>query len=91
MPSKINFIDFQKVRQLGAGGLGQVGTYFCDLWHHMKPWEPSPCDGMALKKKMPEELHKPAVLPPEYKVNFGQTYHHFSSYNVFLTEVGRYV
>ena len=34
----------------------------------MKPREPLPCVGKALGKKifLPEELQKPAVLPPEY-------------------------
>ena len=53
--------------QLGAPGLREAGAVFIDLWYHIKPREPLPCVGKALEKKMPEELQKPAVLPPEYR------------------------
>ena len=54
--------------QLAAPGLRTAGVVFIDLWYHMKPRKPSPCVGKALEKKnfLPEELQKPAVLPPEY-------------------------
>ena len=54
--------------QLGAPGLRMAGVVFIDLWYHMKPRKPSPCVGKALEKNffLPEELQKPAVLPPEY-------------------------
>ena len=57
--------------QLGAPGLRMAGVVFIDLWYHMKPREPLPCVGKALGKFffLPEELQKPAVLPPEYTVD----------------------
>ena len=54
--------------QLAAPGLRTARVVFIDVWYHMKPRKPSPCVGKAVEKNffLPEELQKPAVLPPEY-------------------------